>query len=91
MIDPKNDRNMLGRVLALALILGAVYGVRAISRGGLGCPLGMNSSCCAMGHHDEKSEAQDDKAEPAAKPEKLAPVEKTPAPARETPADSEAD
>ncbi|MFI5346812.1 MAG: hypothetical protein ACHQ51_10600 [Elusimicrobiota bacterium] len=50
-----ND-NLMGRITALALILGVAYGVHAISRGGLGCPLG-NGSCCMMeAPHDEAAE-----------------------------------
>lgn len=57
-----ND-NLLGRFTALVLILGAVYGVHAISRGGLGCPAA-HSSCCAMSMtRGEASEA--DEASPA--------------------------
>ena len=43
-----DDKNLLGRVLALALILGAAYGVRAIAHGGFACPFG-DGSRCAMG------------------------------------------
>ena len=43
----KGDKNLLGRVFALALLFGAAYGVRAIARGGSACPLG-NGSSCAM-------------------------------------------
>ena len=35
-----DDKNLLGRVIALALILGAAYGAQAIARGGFSCPLG---------------------------------------------------
>jgi len=67
-----ND-NLLGRVTALALILGAVYGVHAISRGGLGCPLA-HSSCCMMpASHGEA--AADEKAEPAGTVEKAEPAD----------------
>jgi hypothetical protein len=63
MNQAKNDGGMLGRALALALILGAVYGVHAISRGGMGCPLGEGASCCAMGHHhDEAAEGDEHRA-----------------------------
>ena len=40
-----NDRNILGRVLALVLLAGAVYVVRSIAHGGMTCPLGSGSSC----------------------------------------------
>ena len=40
-----NDRNILGRVLALALLAGAAYAVRSIAHGGMACPLGTGSSC----------------------------------------------
>ncbi len=44
-----NDKNLFGRILALALILGTVYGVRTILRTDYGC----ESGCCLMGeHHD---------------------------------------
>jgi hypothetical protein len=61
-----ND-NLLGRITALSLILGVAYGVHAISRGGMGCPLG-DGSCCAMevpGHHDHDEAAHDEKGAPA--------------------------
>ncbi|MDE2142739.1 MAG: hypothetical protein KGJ84_10040, partial [Elusimicrobia bacterium] len=49
--------NLLGRVIALALILGAVYGVREISRGGLGCSLGEGGSCTFVMPHEDSSPA----------------------------------
>lgn len=39
-----ND-NLLGKAIALALILGAVYGARSIARGGFSCPLGDGNRC----------------------------------------------
>lgn len=57
-----ND-NLLGRVAALALILGAVYGVHAISRGGLGCPAA-HSACCAMSF-EPKEASESGEASPA--------------------------
>lgn len=39
-----ND-NLLGKAIALALILGAAYGARSIARGGFSCPLGDGSRC----------------------------------------------
>ncbi len=43
----------MGRITALALILGVAFGVRSIANGGMGCPLG-NGACCLMSaHHDE--------------------------------------
>ena len=54
----KNDGGVLGRLTALALILGVAYGVHSISRGGLGCPLG-HGSCCAMAiPHEEAADAE---------------------------------
>lgn len=50
-----NGKNggLLGRITALALILGVAYGVRSIARGGMGCPMS-GSSCCMPGaRHDE--------------------------------------
>lgn len=67
-----ND-NLLGRVTALALILGAVYGVHAISRGGLGCPVSQSSCCMMPMTHGEA--AADEKAVPAGKVEKAEPVD----------------
>ena len=66
----KNDGGFLGRLIALALILGAAYGVHSISRGGMGCPLGDGSCCAVEGHdgaHDEAHEHEhgDAKAAPA--------------------------
>lgn len=40
-----DNKNLLGKVIALALILGAVYGARSIARGGFSCPLGDGSHC----------------------------------------------
>ena len=62
-----DDKNLLGRVLALALILGAAYGVHAIAHGGFACSPGAGARC-VMGI-------------PAAAPapvvdEKAAPIEK---------------
>jgi hypothetical protein len=69
----KNDGRFLGRLIALALILGAAYGAHAISRGGLGCPLG-DGSCCRMSvPHDESREAVSD-SDDDAKLEQKAPV-----------------
>ena len=48
-----NDGNRLGRLTALVLIVGAVYGVHMISQGRL-CPLG-DHSCCGMEAHSEDS------------------------------------
>jgi hypothetical protein len=63
-----NDKNLLGRAIALVLLLGAAYGVRAIARGRFDCAIG-DAASCVMGV-------------PAAAPapvvdEKAAPVEKT--------------
>ena len=46
-MNADNDRNLLGRIAALALILGVAYGVHAISSGSFGCALG-GGSCCGM-------------------------------------------
>jgi hypothetical protein len=40
-----NDKNILGRVVALVLILGAAYGARSIARGRFDCAAGSGSSC----------------------------------------------
>jgi hypothetical protein len=53
-----ND-NIFGRIMALALIVGAVYGANAIARGKFGCGVGAGS-CCMMA-----VPAGDGKAEPA--------------------------
>jgi hypothetical protein len=74
-----ND-NLLGRITALALILGAAFGVHAIARGGFSCPLG-RGSCCLMAVPQDAS---------VAKPAE-APVEKPAAAALNAPgADDEA-
>ena len=39
------NKNLLGRVIALALMLGAAYGVHAIAYGDFACPLGVGSRC----------------------------------------------
>lgn len=47
MNDLMKDGNMLGRVVALALLIGVGYGVRSIANGGMGCPLS-GGGCCMM-------------------------------------------
>ncbi len=47
----------MGRITALALILGVVYGVRSISAGGMGCPMGNGGCCVLSAGHDEHIEA----------------------------------
>jgi hypothetical protein len=42
------DKNLLGRLFALVLILGAAYGVHAIAHGGFSCPLGNEGHSCVM-------------------------------------------
>ncbi len=62
-----NDKNYLGRVLALALILGAVYGARSIARGRFDCAVG-NGTSCEMGiPAPAPAPAVDAKAAPAEK------------------------
>jgi len=39
-----ND-NLLGKAIALALILGTAYGAYSIAHGGFSCPLGDGSRC----------------------------------------------
>jgi len=70
MNNGKNDGGLMGRLTALALILGVAYGVHSISRGGLGCPLG-DGSCCSLAvphdeaHEHEHEHAAAEKASPA--------------------------
>ena len=59
-----NSKNLLGRVVALALMIGAVCGVRAISRGSYGCALGAGS-CCMHEMREEGERDADAKAAPA--------------------------
>ena len=66
-----ND-NLLGKVIALALILGAVYGARSIAHGGFSCPLGDGSRCLMAIPATNPAPAVDANA-PV---EKAAPVEK---------------
>ena len=40
-----DDKNILGRVIALALIVGAAYGARAIARGRFDCAAGVGTRC----------------------------------------------
>lgn len=40
-------KNRFGRAVALLLLIGVVYGVRSIARGGLMCPTN-RGSCCSM-------------------------------------------
>jgi hypothetical protein len=66
-MNANENRNLLGRAVALALIVGAVYGVRAINNGGLGCPLG-DHSCCAMAIPQAESDDAAKPVAPAVKP-----------------------
>lgn len=64
-----NQGGLMGRITALALILGVAFGVRAIANGGMGCPLG-NGACCLMTspHHDEHGQDHVDAAPAADSP-----------------------
>jgi hypothetical protein len=68
-----ND-NLLGKAIALALILGAAYGARSIARGGFSCPLGDGSRCVMAIPAAAPVPAVD--AKEAAPSVKAAPVEK---------------
>ena len=61
--------NLFGRMLALALIIGVVYGAREIARGRFDCTTG-GGGCCMIGEHGEADHDHDRaagaKAEPAA-------------------------
>ncbi|HEX4049092.1 MAG TPA: hypothetical protein VH309_14700 [Elusimicrobiota bacterium] len=63
-----DDKNVLGRVLALALMLAAAYGVREIARGGFTCPFGAGSSCAMGIPAAAPARAAEAKAAPAPKP-----------------------
>lgn len=67
-----ND-NLLGKAIALALIIGAVYGARSIARGGFSCPLGDGSRCIMAIPATNPAPAVDMK---EAAPAEAAPVEK---------------
>ncbi|MFI5362321.1 MAG: hypothetical protein ACHQ49_10160 [Elusimicrobiota bacterium] len=54
-----DDKNIFGRVLALALLIGAAYGVRSIAHGSFSCPLG-DGSCCGMKHSEASSSAAEE-------------------------------
>lgn len=78
-----NSRNLLGRITALALILGAAYGVHRLA-GGAACPL--MGACCVPGAKTEAvAPAADQKAAPAAP----AKVKAEPAPAPKNGGDEE--
>jgi len=47
-MNKDNDGNVLGRIIALSLIIGAAYGARAISLGAFGCGSGAGGGCCMM-------------------------------------------
>lgn len=68
-----DNKNLLGKVIALALILGAAYGARSIARGGFSCPLGDGSHCVMAIPAATPAPAVDATEAPA---EKAAPVEK---------------
>jgi hypothetical protein len=65
-----DDRNILGRIIALALMVGATYGVYSIAHGRFDCSVGSGSSC-VMGIPPETL--------PPAVEAKAAPGEKIPA------------
>lgn len=46
-MDYFEDGNYLGRLLAVALIVGVGYGVHRINCGGAMCPVMKTESCCA--------------------------------------------
>jgi len=63
-MNDSHDGGLLGRITALALILGVAYGVRAIARGGSECPFGV---CLLAGaHHEEPASVVPAPAAPAA-------------------------
>jgi len=68
-----DDKNLLGKVIALALILGAAYAAHGIAHGGFSCPLGDGSRCLMAIPAENPAPAVDSKEAPA---EKSAPVEK---------------
>ena len=67
-----DDKNILGRVLALALMLGAAYGVHAIVRGGGGACSFEGGSRCVMDVPDEARVQE--KAAPAEAPDEDRPA-----------------
>lgn len=77
-MNDENNGGLLGRVTALALILAAVYGVRAVARGELSCPLGVY---CPMGGHESAAPAAPAAEDTLANPDapKNIPVETVPA------------
>jgi hypothetical protein len=44
-MNKTNDGGVLGRIIALSLIVGAAYGAHAIERGTFGCGFGGGHSC----------------------------------------------
>jgi len=66
-----ND-NLLGKAIALALILGTAYGAYSIAHGGFSCPLGDGSRCVMAIPAAAPAPAVDSKEAPVEK----APVEK---------------
>lgn len=67
-----DDKNLLGRVIALALILGAAYGASAIAHGGFSCPFGEAGRCVMSIPAAAPAPAVDTKEAPV----EAAPVEK---------------
>ena len=62
-----DDKNFLGRAIALVLIVGTAYGLHAIARGGFVCSPGNGKSCVMAIPASAPAPAVDAKAAPAEK------------------------
>jgi hypothetical protein len=62
-----DDKNFLGRAVALVLIVGTAYGLHAIAHGGFTCPLGNGKSCVMAIPSAAPAPAVDAKAAPVEK------------------------
>jgi hypothetical protein len=62
------DGNVLGRVIAVFLLVGAVVGARSIARGSFTCGMGGGGSCCMMEMSGSPAPAAAAPAAPAAPP-----------------------
>ncbi|HXS99439.1 MAG TPA: hypothetical protein VN915_02090 [Elusimicrobiota bacterium] len=67
-----DDKNLLGKLIALALVIGAAYGAHAIAHGGFSCSAGDGSRCLMAIPAATPAPAVDSKEAPVEK----APVEK---------------
>ena len=77
------DKNLLGRIVALACIAAVGYGVHRINCGGMMCPVMKSASCCPTPVPEPKGPAVDAAREEAAAPAPVSAPKRKAAPAVE--------